>query len=188
MLTLAITNKIKILCSFAIGLMYSGNASSYIKKSSRRSFNKRLNTCYEIGIKAGERGINVPLAIAIGFHESRFSYSPSDKGAKGPLGVLPKYHCKEEKKCDLIDAGLSALEKFSAINKDVCNTLAQYNAGLEGGCKKGTIGKDYATQVLRFYSLYEIIYSETELLGESDGSNSPKPAETSSGGKKPKKP
>jgi len=113
---------------------------------------ERVQICNQVAQAAARRDIDPLLAIAISFNETKFTFVDSDKGAKGPLGVIPKYHCPKKGKCDYIEAGLSALEKALDLgDQDLCRSLAIYNRGVEGVCKKGTSEYSYAQYVIKIY-------------------------------------
>ena len=113
---------------------------------------QKMNVCMRVANKAIELGVDPVLAVSVAYHETRLREGlTSHAGAKGALGVIPKYHCpKPYKKCDLIKAGIIAIEKFLERNKyDLCSALAQYNRGLKGKCKKGRSEYNYAQAVLK---------------------------------------
>jgi hypothetical protein len=152
-------------CWIALSFLFSPHnqpSKTYLRKVSR-SVADRIYVCNQIAIKARNAGVDPILAISVGMRESKFTYTTSKKGAKGPLGVIPKYHCVKNKnsKCDLIDAGVFALKKFLELNDDQrCQALAQYNRGVEDGqCKEGRSEFYYAADVLE---IYDTICSSTE--------------------------
>ena len=128
-------------------------ASQTYQKKIIHSMPKKLNVCLDVAKNAQKLGIDPILAVSIAYHETRLSYAKSSKGAQGPLGVIPKYHCpknKPVKKCNLVKAGILAIEKFLEINMyELCPALAQYNRGLKGKCKKGRSEYKYAKSVLK---------------------------------------
>lgn len=140
-------------CWVALGLMFPQDPSvSYVHKQSK-TFAQRLKTCNRVATEAVKHNVDPALAIAVAYSESRFSKPTSDKGAKGPLGVIPGYHCpKSKEKCDYLQAGILALKKFLELNDmDYCKSLAQYNRGLEGECKEGRSEHGYAQYILDVY-------------------------------------
>lgn len=142
-------------CWIALGHIFSPQPSiSYVKKQSK-TFTKRIAVCNNVGMEAQKQGVDPILAISVSFHETRFTYAKSAKGAKGPMGVIPYYHCPKKGKgnCDLVKAGVGALGKFLALNDfDYCQALAQYNRGNEEGkCEKGRSEYFYAQAVLSLY-------------------------------------
>lgn len=150
-------------CWVALGLMFTPEPSvSYINKQSR-TFAQRLSTCNRVALAAKKQDVDPILAIAVAFHESRFSKPTSSKGARGPLGVIPQYHCpKSKKECDYTAAGVAALKKFLELNDmNYCAALAQYNRGLDGKCQKGRSEYKYAQYVLTH--VYEEICHQTGL-------------------------
>ena len=145
-------------CWVALGLIYNTHTApskSYINVQSRR-FAEKLHICSKVATEAKRQGVDPILAIAVSSSESSFtSKITSSKGAKGPLGVMPKWHCPKGKAkgCDLIKAGISALDKVTALYpQDRCRALAVYNRGLEGTCEEGRSEYGYATHVLDVYA------------------------------------
>jgi len=128
-------------------------SKTYLHKVSR-TIAERVSTCNKIATEARNQGVDPMLALSVGMRESGFTYVTSKKGAKGPLGVITKYHCKGgARNCDLIQAGVSALSKFLELNQeDRCKALAQYNRGLKGECKEARSEFYYASDVLEIYS------------------------------------
>lgn len=114
-----------------------------------------MQICKQVAAQAQEMDFDPILAISVAYHETRFTYSKSNKGAQGPLGVLPKYHCPKQGKCNLVKAGIRALIKFHNINPNSpCKALAQYNGGLKASCDGPSPSSFYAQRVLDTY--YEI--------------------------------
>lgn len=146
-------------CWIALGMMFADKPSqTYVNKQSK-TFASRLAVCNRVATLAEKEDLDPILAIAIAFNESRFSSKPSPKGAQGPLGVIPKYHCEDIDTCDYTKAGISALRKFLDVNgHDYCSALAQFNRGLEGKCEPGRSEYAYARYVL---SIYEDICAKT---------------------------
>ena len=142
------------------GMFTSAPSKTYLAKQIT-SFPERISVCNRVAERARERGIDPFLAISISFHETKFTYTDSNKGAKGPLGVLPKWHCPKKGKCDLIDAGIDAIEKVLEIYPDdMCMALATYNRGFYGKCEKGRTEYIYAQNVM---NLYSILCASTDL-------------------------
>ena len=125
-----------------------GASPSYNNKIIKRVLPK-AHICERIYSEAKKQNVDPLLAISVAWHESRFKNVTSGKGAKGPMGVIPKYHCPKKGKCDYVKAGVSALKKF--LGDDLCTSLAQYNRGLKGQCKKGRSEYGYAKKVLKMY-------------------------------------
>jgi len=139
-------------CWILLGLMFGETPSkSYVGKQSK-TFASRLAVCNDVALAAVKGEVDPILAISVAYSESRFSHPTSKKGAKGPLGVLPKYHCDDPKSCDYTQAGVDALRKFLEINEfNYCKALAQFNRGLGGKCEKGRPEYTYATYILGVY-------------------------------------
>lgn len=144
--------------------MFENAPSKTYLDTQMSGMSERIKVCNEVAIVAHKRGIDPYLAIAISFNETKFTYVKSDKGAQGPLGVIPKYHCPKEiprSQCDLIDAGVTAIHKaLEFADYDLCKSLAVYNRGPKGVCKKGRSEYAYAKQVLK---IYDLICSSTDL-------------------------
>lgn len=142
-------------CWIILSYIFAPDASISYQKTISKSLPKRFHTCTRIAHTAKSNKFDPILAISVAYHETRFTYVKSSKGAQGPLGVLPKYHCPKQGKCDLIKAGIRALIKFKRINpKNTCDMLAQYNGGLDRSCQESTPSTEYANRVLDTY--YEI--------------------------------
>lgn len=143
-------------CWIAFSFMFKGTPSDTYLDSELKSgkMMERVRICNDVGIYARRRNIDPLLAIAISFHETRFTYVESEKGAKGPLGVIPKWHCPKDKgkKCDYIEAGMNAIDKvLEASPDDLCLSLAIYNRGFYGKCERGRPEYKYAQNVLKLY-------------------------------------
>jgi soluble lytic murein transglycosylase-like protein len=143
-------------CWIALGMIFTtAPSSSYVNKVSR-TFAQRLQVCNAVAVEARKQHVDIALAIAVSLTETGFTNTPSEKGARGPLGVIPAYHCPKKSKgeCDYIKAGVTALRKFLERNDlNYCNALAEYNRGVEQGrCEKGRSEYKYAQYVLRRHS------------------------------------
>jgi soluble lytic murein transglycosylase-like protein len=128
-------------------------SSSYLKKHWNKAYD-RIVVCEKVAREAQKQGVNTVLAISVAARETRFTSTASKKGAQGPMGVIPKYHCPKgsAKGCDFIKAGVSALKKFMMKNgNDLCPAVAQYNRGNTGICKEGRSEFEYAQDVLDYY-------------------------------------
>lgn len=134
--------------------IFSPDASVSYQKAVVRDIPKHYKICRQVAKEAKRQKVDHILAVSIAFHETRFDFLTSSAGAKGPLGVIPKYHCPKSGKCDYIKAGILALKKITAIRKDTCSALALYNRGFKGKCSHGRSEYFYAQRVLRLY--YEL--------------------------------
>lgn len=149
------------LCWIIMLNILSPNASNTYQNKIAKSLPSRMKICTQVANEAIKQKVDPILAVSVAYHESRFSNPTSSKGAKGPLGVLPQYHCPSSSKCDYTKAGISALKKWLEINKyKKCNTLVQYNRGYNGKCKKGRSEYYYAQRVLDTY--FELSYFNQE--------------------------
>lgn len=136
------------ICWLAMSYIFSPNAATSYQKKISRSITQRFHICKHVAKEAKKQNVSPYLAVAVAYRETRFSNITSPKGAKGPLGVIPKYHCTTVP-CDYIKAGVHALKKFTKLNPDdLCTALAQYNAGFKGTCADERIGADYAESVI----------------------------------------
>lgn len=151
-------------CWIALSALFTNPPSKTYLDTQMSGISERVKVCNEVAVVAKKQGIDPFLAIAISFNETKFTYVISDKGAQGPLGVIPKYHCPKDvprSECDLIEAGVNAITKaLEFADYDLCNSLAVYNRGPEGVCKKGRSEYKYAKQVLK---IYDLICSATDL-------------------------
>ena len=87
-----------------------------------------------VGLEAKEGGLPTHISIALAYTESRFSTeAKSNRGAVGPLQILPKYHCpgRTARGCDLLAAGLSALRRYRTKYGDWASALCHWNSGNE---------------------------------------------------------
>jgi hypothetical protein len=160
------------MCWFALQMMLPDNPSPHYLKAFLKSSHSRLLICEQVAQTADKHDLCPALAVAIAFRESRFSNTTSPKGARGPLGVIPKYipsHiCKNPRKnCDYTKAAIHAFHYWNLQNPtDLCTSLAQYNAGNKGSCNPNSPGASYAQDVLHIYShllpLYDGDCSEYE--------------------------
>jgi len=149
------------LCWVIMLNILSPNASTTYQNKISKSIPSRMKVCTQVAKEAINQKVDPILAVSIAYHESRFSNPTSNKGAKGPLGVLPQYHCPSSGKCDYTKAGIAALKKWLKINKNSkCKTLAQYNRGFSGKCKTGRSEYFYAQRVLDTY--FELKYYNQE--------------------------
>ena len=97
-----------------------------------RPYDTAFRTCLEVAQGAYLEGIPADLAVALAFTESRFNpEASSSRGARGPLQVLPKFHCPDGRLqgCDLVAAGLSALKRYRKRYKRWRDVLCHWNSG-----------------------------------------------------------
>lgn len=119
-----------------------------------RNLVPKLQVCKSVYTEAQKHNIDPLLAISVAYRETRFRNVESKKGAKGPMGVIPKYHCPKNKKqkCNYTKAGIHALNTYLELNQyELCPALAQYNRGNKGKCEKGRSEYNYAQDVLKLY-------------------------------------
>lgn len=143
-------------CWIALGNMFPQEPSVSTVSKYSGSIAKRLDICNRVGRAASKSGVDPLLAISIAFAETRFSFVQSAKNAKGPMGVIGKYHCQTDKKiseCDLIEAGVRAIQTCLDLSEyDYCSALALYNRGMYGKCTPGRSEYNYARHVLDIYA------------------------------------
>jgi len=161
------------LCWHAIQLMLPPEASSSYSDALLKSVPARIAVCQQVARAAVSGDVCPPLAVAIALRETAFTHSISNKGARGPLGVIPKYIpksiCKNPRsRCDYTKAGIAAFNYwYDRHPADLCTTLAKYNAGNKGSCTAGALGYSYAVSVMSNYqkllSVWEGDCSEYEL-------------------------
>jgi hypothetical protein len=154
------------LCWFALQMMLPENPSPHYLKTFLKSSHQRLMICEQVAQAADTGDVCPALAVAIAYRETRFTNATSSKGARGPLGVIPKYIPKHicnnpKRNCDYTKAGVAALNYWLLQNNDIlCDSLAQYNAGNKGSCKAGSIGSSYASDVLSIYQKLQTVYGD----------------------------
>ena len=120
-------------CWIALVFMFGPDpapSKTYLHKVSR-TIAERVFICNRIAIESRKKGVDPILALSVGMRESGFTYVTSKKGAQGPLGVLPRYHCKQgAHNCDLVKAGVSALSKLT-VGLDHHNGVIVLDRNLE---------------------------------------------------------
>jgi len=108
---------------------------------------ERFGTCLRVGIEAHAQGVDVPLALAVAWRESRFDAGAvSSVGAVGPMQVVPRWWCPGGRRdgCDLVTAGVGALRALTS-RYGVRAGLARYN----GGNRPSRAAWAYSEQVQR---------------------------------------
>lgn len=149
------------ICWIVMMNIMSPDASISYQNKISKSIPNRMAICKQVAKEAKRQSVDPLLAIVVAYNETRFENLTSSKGAQGPLGVLPQYHCPKEGKCDYIKAGIGALKKFLDLNNQKkCKALAQYNRGLKGKCKRGRSEYAYAQHILDIYT--ETLYFNQE--------------------------
>lgn len=119
-----------------------------LQSSQVREFRRAQVTCESVYYAAQEHSTLDPLlALAVAAEETRFKPRKSNKGAQGPLQVMPEYWCPKDKrgklkpKCDHVRAGLRALEHYVDKRPSLRRALEAY-AGA------GPSARAYAERVL----------------------------------------
>lgn len=99
------------------------------------------STCLAVAKEAKSQGVDRAGAIALAFAESRFlPQVTSSKGARGPLQVIPKWHCPKQGECDYIHAGVSALKTFMRLfPSSFADAVCHYNSGLDKICPEKSV-------------------------------------------------
>jgi len=129
---------------FAACWVTLGRGPLFVEKTSvgyidhiSKSLPERLKICQAVVREARRQNTDPFLAIAVAFHESKFTNTKSPQNAQGPLGVMMRYHCDQKDKtlCDPITVGVQTLQKYIDLNQgDWCTPLAKFNAGECGRC------------------------------------------------------
>lgn len=139
----------------------SPDASMSYQKKIARSIPQRMKVCKQVAKEAKRQKVDPILAVVVSYEETRFENVSSTKGARGPMGVIPHYHCPSITNCDYTQAGVLALKKFLKLNKGkLCKSLSQYNRGLDGVCKQGRSEYYYAQRIIDTYN--EVRYYNQE--------------------------
>lgn len=118
-----------------------------LQSSQVREFRRAQATCEQVYDRALEGGVDPLLALAVAAEETRFKPQRSNKGAQGPLQVLPALWCPKDArgtlkpKCDHTAAGLRAIAYYSAHRPSLRRALESY-AGA------GPSARAYAERVL----------------------------------------
>ena len=134
-----IIGEIALVCLLALGEIvsaYGGNIPP--------GHEDRAAVCMEVGRTADNLDMPVSLVVSVALEESRFLRDLKSKaGARGPLQIIPRYHCPtatgehkpHERRgvlagCDLITDGVKALRWFwTTYEHDWSLALAHYNSG-----------------------------------------------------------
>lgn len=105
---------------------------------------KQHRVCRDVAEAASKRQLDPALAVAIGYHETKFRPKVGAAGEIGPLQAMPKYWCPKRGKCDPIDAGLDALEYYMTKHDTLLKALTRYNGA-------GPSARKYASTVSKIY-------------------------------------
>jgi len=131
------------------------NSSRSYDKKLRRTTGRRIAVCKKIqrtietGRVFGWYHSNPLLPLVIAYRETGFTERATSRvGAKGPLQVIKHYWCPKKKKCDLIRAGLNALQSYKKRHKTLCAALAAYNGG---SCTKNSYSYFYAQRIITVF-------------------------------------
>lgn len=92
---------------------------------------QRFGTCVRVGVEAHAQGVDVPLAVAVAWRESRLDGAAvSSAGAVGPMQVVPRWWCGggDADGCDIVAAGVGALAALTG-RYGVRRGLARHNGG-----------------------------------------------------------
>jgi hypothetical protein len=92
----------------------------------------RTATCEAIFVEADRQEVDSFLAVALGWHESRFDPGAvSRAGAVGPLQVMPGIWCPGGSVggCDLVEAGVRALKAYVEKYRRPVKAVCHYNYG-----------------------------------------------------------
>lgn len=92
----------------------------------------RFQVCVEVASEAESWGVDPALAVAVAYEESRFDLDArSAAGAHGVLQVIPRYWCPRGRLrgCNLLVAGIKALDYYTTRFDRLPVALARYNGG-----------------------------------------------------------
>lgn len=148
-------------CVFAVeGMLTPGvHYEAFDGQLVSQPVNERVKNCLLV-VDYAEQQEEVPthLAIAVAYTESRFNdKAVSRSGAVGVMQVIPKFHCKENKKhCDLIAKGVGLLARLKKKYKTWSDALCHYASG--NVCRPA--GERYSRKVLRLAQRVERSASE----------------------------
>jgi len=100
---------------------------------------RAIEVCQMIVESAERHDIDPSLAVAVAWHESRLRFGlVSPCGAEGPMQVIARYWCADArgrwtpngehivKGCDLVDAGVRALDYYLSTRPTVGAALRSY--------------------------------------------------------------
>ena len=153
----AFVSKREVYCALLVSrLAKRGSGPTYVKKT-ERSYASRMKTCMEIAYAAEARNLGLTFVLSLAWEEAKFDSSAvSDAGAYGPLQVLPKYWCPKRRLrgCNLIEAGLDAIEMLSGKYETLYEVACHYNGGVR--CNK--YSKAYAMRILAMQQRLEIFH------------------------------
>lgn len=144
------SGEILLLCLSFVQSMFSPNMSAGYERKLLAGFSQRVQVCEKVAHASVASGHDWELMVSLSFEESRFFESDvSSAGAKGPMQVLPQFFCPKKGKCNYIQAGLRAWDRWLTRSpkgpKQVSTALCHYNSG--NVCTGG--GRRYARRVLR---------------------------------------
>ena len=150
-----ILDEVALICLLALAEMVASYGGNMPPK-----YEARLATCLDVAREAETAEIPVSLAVSVAYEESSFLDGLVSKvGARGPLQIIPRYHCPNAKgehkpheragrldKCDLVVDGVRALKWFwTTYDKDWPLALAHYSSGE----KIYPSSRGYARRVIR---------------------------------------
>lgn len=137
-----------MLCLIAVMSIYHQIGAVNTPKR-KADFRERVQICEIIIEEADKQGVDSTLAVAVALEETRLTEGlKSNKGAIGPLQVLPKYWCDKRKYCDPIEAGVRALRYY-------VNHSPEYKDALRKYAGAGVRARKYSSRVMRTYSHLE---------------------------------
>ena len=127
-----------------------------------------FGVCLEVADAAVREGVSVYLAVAVSREESAFQYVSRGR-AKGPLQIIPAYHCPDRDgvvrrssnrgvltDCELVTEGVRTVRYFLREYLSTSEALCHYNSGTK--CLPG--GRQYSKRVLRRARVYRELVSE----------------------------
>ena len=123
-----------------------------------KEYRSKFSVCVEVADAAIRQGVDVYLTVAVAREESAFT-NPTEGKAKGPLQIIPAYHCPDadgvvrrssnkgvSRTCDLVTEGVLTLEYFLSKYSTEAEALCHYNSGTV--CLPG--GRQYSRRVLKY--------------------------------------
>lgn len=90
----------------------------------------RWAVCQHVAAEARRQGVSERLAVALSWHESRWTDARSPHGAVGPMQVMPQFLCPRGRMegCDTVAVGVGYLGTLTR-RLGVAEGLCRYNAG-----------------------------------------------------------
>jgi len=88
--------------------------TAIVTSKTDKMVNHRVSVCEDVAVEAIMQDVDPVLAVSVAWRESSFlRKAKSNKGAVGPMQVLPRFWCKS-KNCNLVRAGINALKYYTS--------------------------------------------------------------------------